>query len=151
MTESENLKRQAAERAVEHVRSGMVVGLGTGSTAVHAVRRIGALLAEGQLGRIIGIPTSEATAREAERCGVPLGVLEALACRKPVLSTTYGALPDALRGVDGVHFSSPAHFVRRLADLIDNPERLSTRPEGLPDSLDARRVVDAVIRAGATT
>ena len=71
-----DLKRQAAERAVEAVQSGMVVGLGTGSTAVHAVRRIGALLAAGQLQRIIGIPTSEATARESQQAGVPLGTLD---------------------------------------------------------------------------
>ena len=76
MADSETLKRQAAERAVEYVRSGMVVGLGTGSTAVYAVRRIGALLAAGQLQRIVGIPTAEVTAREAERCGVPLGSLD---------------------------------------------------------------------------
>ena len=40
----EALKRRAAERAVELVEPGMVVGLGVGSTAVHAVRRIAALL-----------------------------------------------------------------------------------------------------------
>ena len=74
--DSETLKRQAAERAVAFVRSGMVVGLGTGSTAVYAVRRIGVLLADGQLQRIVGIPTAEVTAREAERCGVPLGSLD---------------------------------------------------------------------------
>lgn len=72
----EELKRQAAERAVDTIRSGMVVGLGTGSTAVFAVRRIGALLAEGRLQRIVGIPTAEVTAREAERAGVPLGALD---------------------------------------------------------------------------
>ena len=76
MADSETLKREAAERAVVFVRSGMVVGLGTGSTAVWAVRRIGALLADGQLQRIVGIPTAEVTAREAERCGVPLGSLD---------------------------------------------------------------------------
>ncbi len=76
MADSETLKRQAAERAVALVQSGMVVGLGTGSTAVWAVRRIGALLADGQLQRIVGIPTAEVTAREAERCGVPLGSLD---------------------------------------------------------------------------
>jgi ribose 5-phosphate isomerase A len=72
----EELKRHAAERAVEYVRSGMVVGLGTGSTAVYAVRRLGALLAEGHLSRIVGIPTAEVTASEAERCGVLLGALD---------------------------------------------------------------------------
>lgn len=54
----------------------MVVGLGTGSTAVFAVRRIGELLAEGRLQRIVGIPTADVTAREAERAGVPLGKLD---------------------------------------------------------------------------
>ena len=76
MTAIEELKRQAAERAVEYIQSGMVVGLGTGSTAVFAVRRIGDLLAGGQLQRIVGIPTAEVTARAAERAGVPLGTLD---------------------------------------------------------------------------
>ena len=76
MSDSENLKRMAAERAVEVVQSGMVVGLGTGSTAVFAVRRIGALLAEGTLQRIVGIPTSDATGRAAEQAGIPLGTLD---------------------------------------------------------------------------
>jgi ribose 5-phosphate isomerase A len=72
----EALKQRAAARAVESVQSGMIVGLGTGSTAVHAVRRIGALLASGALSRIIGIPTADVTAEEATRCGVPLGALD---------------------------------------------------------------------------
>lgn len=76
MTAIEELKRQAAERAVEYVQSGMVVGLGTGSTAVFAVRRIGELLAAGQLQRITGIPTADVTAREAEHLGIPLGTLD---------------------------------------------------------------------------
>ena len=76
MTAIEELKRQAAEQAVAYIQSGMVVGLGTGSTAVFAVRRIGELLAAGRLQRIVGIPTAEVTAREAERAGVPLGTLD---------------------------------------------------------------------------
>lgn len=76
MATIEELKRQAAEQAVEYIQSGMVVGLGTGSTAVFAVRRIGELLADGRLQRIVGIPTAEVTAREAERAGVPLGTLD---------------------------------------------------------------------------
>jgi len=42
------LKRQAAERAVSYVKDGMVVGLGTGSTAYFAVEAIGRLVSEGQ-------------------------------------------------------------------------------------------------------
>lgn len=69
----EEIKRAAAERAVgEYVRSGMVVGLGTGSTASWAVRRIGELLASGELRDVNGIPTSEETSALAGQAGIPL-------------------------------------------------------------------------------
>ena len=68
----EALKRQAGERAAALVSSGMVVGLGTGSTAVFATRWIGAQLAAGALRDIAGVPTSRATADEARRVGIPL-------------------------------------------------------------------------------
>src|SRR5262249_52976460 len=50
---------------------GMVGGLGTGSTAVWAVRRIGARLADGTLHDVVGVPTARQTAEEARRGGVP--------------------------------------------------------------------------------
>ncbi len=65
-------KEQAATRAVEFVRSGMKVGLGTGSTAVFATRRIAELLQSGALRDIIAIATSRATAAEAARLGIPM-------------------------------------------------------------------------------
>lgn len=65
-------KQQAAERAVELVRSGMIVGLGTGSTALFAIRRIGELLAAGILSDLVGVSTSAASAAEAGRLGIPL-------------------------------------------------------------------------------
>ncbi len=65
-------KRAAAHAAVEAVRSGMRIGLGTGSTALHAVRRIGALLQSGALRDVSAIATSLRTREEAERLGIPL-------------------------------------------------------------------------------
>lgn len=65
-------KQSAAERAVELVESGMIVGLGSGSTASFAVRRIGALLHAGALRNLLGVPTSAATEREARRLGIPI-------------------------------------------------------------------------------
>lgn len=66
-------KRAAAHRAVEeYVRSGMVVGLGTGSTAIHATHRIGALLAAGELDGVVGVPTAIETADAARAAGIPL-------------------------------------------------------------------------------
>ncbi|QIN79752.1 ribose-5-phosphate isomerase RpiA [Rubrobacter marinus] len=70
---TEDLKRAAAEKAVEeYVESGDVVGLGTGSTASHAVRRIGQLIAAGELHGIRGVPTSARTAALAREAGIPL-------------------------------------------------------------------------------
>jgi ribose 5-phosphate isomerase A len=67
-------KQDAAERAVEFVATGMVVGLGTGSTAIFAVRRIGELLREGRLRDIVGVPTSSAIEAEARRLGISLAL-----------------------------------------------------------------------------
>lgn len=67
-------KQAAAERAVELVRSGMVVGLGTGSTAIFAVRRLGQLLSEGRLRDIVGVPTSRGVEAEARGLGIPLAL-----------------------------------------------------------------------------
>ncbi|GAC1516654.1 MAG: ribose-5-phosphate isomerase RpiA [Gemmatimonadaceae bacterium] len=67
-------KRAAGERAVDLVASGMVVGLGTGSTAAFATRRLAARLAQGELRDVRGIPTSAATERLARELGVPLVV-----------------------------------------------------------------------------
>lgn len=72
----DEFKRQAAEKAVQQVEDGMVVGLGSGSTAVYAVRAIGRLLAEGKLSDVVGVPTSQRTAHEAEEAGVPLVTLD---------------------------------------------------------------------------
>ncbi|NKQ36781.1 MAG: ribose-5-phosphate isomerase RpiA [Chloroflexi bacterium] len=71
----EELKRLAGEKAVGFVQPGMVIGLGTGSTAVHAVRKIGRMWQAGELPGIVCIPTSEVTACEAEKFGIPLTTL----------------------------------------------------------------------------
>jgi ribose 5-phosphate isomerase A len=70
------LKRAAAHAAVDLVASGMVVGLGTGSTAAFAVEEIGRRLKAGVLRDIVGIPTSTATHHQALACEIPLGTLE---------------------------------------------------------------------------
>ncbi len=66
------MKREAGERAAALVESGMVVGLGTGSTAIFATRKIGELLSSGHLKGVVGVPTSRATETEATRLGIPL-------------------------------------------------------------------------------
>jgi ribose 5-phosphate isomerase A len=66
----DDLKRAAAARAVELVETGMVLGLGTGSTAGFVIAPLAARIAQGLA--IVAIPTSEHTAAEARRLGIPL-------------------------------------------------------------------------------
>ncbi len=70
----EALKRQAAARALEQVRDGMKLGLGTGSTARHFVDLLGEKVRAGM--KVVGVPTSEATRAQAEACGIALTTLD---------------------------------------------------------------------------
>jgi ribose 5-phosphate isomerase A len=70
----DQLKRQAAARALDEVRGGMKLGLGTGSTARHFVELLGERVRAGL--NVVGVPTSEATRADALRCGVPLSTLD---------------------------------------------------------------------------
>jgi ribose 5-phosphate isomerase A len=70
----DDLKRQAAARALEEVRDGMKLGLGTGSTARHFVDLLGEKVRAGL--KVVGVPTSEATRVQAEQCGIALTTLD---------------------------------------------------------------------------
>lgn len=67
----DELKKQAAWKAVEYVKSGMKLGLGTGSTAAFAVDKIGQLLKDGELKDIVGVPTSIRTYEQALSAHLP--------------------------------------------------------------------------------
>jgi ribose 5-phosphate isomerase A len=70
--DAEALKRRAAEAAFAYVRSGMVLGLGTGSTVAHLLELLGDALASGGLQDVVGVPTSVNTEASARRLGIPL-------------------------------------------------------------------------------
>jgi ribose 5-phosphate isomerase A len=70
------LKRHAAARALEEVRSGMRLGLGTGSTVAHFLDLLGEALAEGRLEDIVGVPTSEWTRARSGELGIPVTTLD---------------------------------------------------------------------------
>src|SRR3954468_20609687 len=69
-------KQAAAVRAAEFVESGMVVGLGGGSTAALAIRRIAELLQEGRLRDVVGIPCAVSVGEQARQLGIPITTLE---------------------------------------------------------------------------
>ena len=107
---SDALKRLAAARALDYVRPGMRLGLGTGSTAKHFVELLGERVRGGL--KVIGVPTSEATRADAERVGVPLTNLEAT----PHLDVT----------VDGADEHLPEGNDRRVGAQVETyaPEKL---------------------------
>lgn len=70
MVDTEPLKAAAAARALELVRPGMVIGLGSGSTARHFITGLGRLVASGM--SLSGVPSSRAAAEQAAELGIPL-------------------------------------------------------------------------------
>lgn len=65
-------KKEAAEYAIRYIESGMTVGLGTGSTAIFFIRRIGELLKTGDLKDIVGFATSRASWDAAVELKIPM-------------------------------------------------------------------------------
>ncbi|MBW8012709.1 MAG: ribose-5-phosphate isomerase RpiA [Chloroflexi bacterium] len=75
MIQTDNYKKNAANHAVEFVETGMVVGLGHGSTAQFAILRIAELQKTGDLGQILGIPCSHEVDNFATQLGIQLTTL----------------------------------------------------------------------------
>jgi ribose 5-phosphate isomerase A len=125
-------KREAARAAVErYVESGMVVGLGTGSTATFAVRRIGELVASGELRDIRGIATSSRTTALANELGIPLATLSEARPRFTI---------------DGADEISPelALIKGRGGALLREKIVASSSEEGLIVVADSSKLVDAL-------
>ena len=84
MNISEELKRRAADAAVKQVRSGMVLGLGSGTTVAYALQGLAEMLQAGKIDGICGVPSSIQTEIQAQQLGIPLTSLD----RHPVLDLT---------------------------------------------------------------
>jgi ribose 5-phosphate isomerase A len=92
MSPEDQFKMTAAESAAAQVTDGMVVGLGTGSTAKFAVDVLGRRVREGL--SIVGIPTSEGTAAQARALGIPLSSL----AEKPQVDMTIDGADEVEEG-----------------------------------------------------
>ena len=120
--ERSDLKRAAAEAAAELVQDGMVVGLGTGSTAAFAVAALARRHRQGL--RFIGIPTSQRTATQARAAGVPL---TSFAEHRQIDLTIDGAdevergTLNLIKGLGGalLHEKIVAAASRRLVIIVD--------------------------------
>ena len=126
------LKRAAAEAAVGLVEGGMIVGLGTGSTAAFAVEALARRHRQGL--RFVGIPTSERTAAQARAAGIPLS---SFAEHRQIDLTIDGAdevergTLNLIKGLGGALLREKivANASRRLAIVVDSAklvDRLGT-------------------------
>jgi len=111
-------KRQAAERAAAWIESGMVVGLGTGSTAIFAVRRLAEMLREGRLTGVVGVPTSMQTEEEARRLGIPLTNLES----RPAIDLTIDGADEVAPNLDLIKGGGGALLREKIAAQASHRE-----------------------------
>ena len=118
---SDDLKKQAALAALDEIRDGMVVGLGTGSTATHFIRGLGERVRSGL--KVSGIPTSEESRRLAEEVGVPLTTFR----NHPEIDVTVDGADevspqlDLIKGLGGalVREKIVAHASKRVIIVVD--------------------------------
>ena len=125
--QAERLERQkqvAAERAVEFVESGMVVGLGAGSTAAFALRRIAELLRQGELHAVAGIPCSNEVGDAARRLGIPLTTLQDCAAIDLTIDGADEVDPELNLIKGGGAARSKPHHHARLDELYGALRRL---------------------------
>lgn len=119
-------KLQAAKRALDYVKPGMRLGLGTGSTAEKFVDLLGAKVRDGL--EVICVPTSEATRLQAEALGIPLTTLEA----EPELDLTVDGADELdeslqlIKGGGGAHLREKivAAASRRMVVIADESKRV---------------------------
>ncbi len=126
---ADELKRQAAIQALDEIRDGMIVGLGTGSTASHFIRELG------KTGfRIAAIPTSEESALLAKGLGISLTTLD----EHPRIDVTVDGADevspqlDLIKGLGGalVREKIVAHASERVIIIVDESklvERLGSK------------------------
>ena len=129
---SDELKRQAAVHALGEIRDGMIVGLGTGSTAAHFIRELG----RSRL-KVAGIPTSEESHRQAKEAGIRLTTFK----EHPRIDVTVDGADevspelDLIKGLGGalVREKIVAHASNRVVIVVDESK--------LVDRLGKRTVI----------
>src|SRR5271169_4211843 len=131
----DELKRAAALRAIEEVEDGMVLGLGTGSTAFFVVEGLGRRIAAGL--RVVGVPTSERTAAQARGLGIPIATFAEYQRLDLTIDgadeVELGAL-DLIKGLGGALLREKivAAASRRLVIVVDQEKLVERLGEHTP-------------------
>ena len=130
-------KQQAAERAVEFVESGMVIGLGHGSTAIFAIRRIAELLKAGALKAILGVPCSAQVEAEALQLGIPITTLE----EHPVIDLTIDGADEVDPNLDLIKGAGGALLREKIVAQVSLREIIVIDESKLSPALGTHRAL----------
>lgn len=138
---NDDRKREVGQRAAELVLDGMIVGLGTGSTATHLVNRLGERVRNGL--RIRGVPTSERTARQAESRGIPLVTLDECPDLDLAIDGADQVDPraDLIKGLGGALYREKrvARASREFVVIVDGSKMVPVLGVGCPVPVEADR------------
>ena len=124
----DELKRAAAMRAIEEVEDGMVLGLGTGSTAAFVVEGLAARVKAGL--HIVGIPSSERTAAQARRLGIPIATF-----------AEYQQLDLTIDGADEVELGT-LHLIKGLGGALLREKIVAAASRRLVIVVDQEKLVE---------
>jgi ribose 5-phosphate isomerase A len=129
-------KQEAAQRALGYVESGMVVGLGGGTTALYALWGLAQALREGRLREVRGVPCSRQVAAEAERAGMPLATLE----EHPVVDLTIDGADEVAPNLDVIKGNRGALLREKIVAQASRREVLVVDESKLSPGLGYRGV-----------
>lgn len=128
------LKQEAAERAVDYLKSGMIVGLGHGSTAAFAVKHIARLLETRGLSDILGVPCSRQVEDEARGMGIPLTTLE----DHPIIDVTIDGADEVDPNLDLIKGGGGALLREKIVAQASRREIIVVDESKLSPSLGSR-------------
>lgn len=111
-----NLKEMVGEKAAEYVKDGMVVGLGTGSTAFYMVEAVGRRVKEGL--DIVGVTTSNRTKEQAEGLGIPLKSVDEV----DRIDLTIDGADEISKDFQGIKGGGAAHLFEKI--VADNSDKV---------------------------
>jgi len=125
-----NPKQRAAATALAFIESGMVVGLGTGSTSDYFLQALAAALKAGSLSSIRGVPTSLQSERRARELGIPLATLAQCPHPDIIIDGCDEIDPqlDLIKGIGGALLREKvvAQNSKRLIIIADTTKRVQT-------------------------
>src|SRR5260370_30678246 len=124
----DELKRAAAMRAIKEVGDGMVLGPGTGSTALFVVEGLARRVAAGL--RVVGIPTSERTAAQARGLGIPIATF-----------AEYQSLDLTIDGADEVELGT-LHLIKGLGGALLREKIVAAASRRLVIVVDQEKLVE---------